>query len=262
MNHILRFVLVAVAAAVPLCALSAEINGLYGTSMKPEAHGTQWTLGAEYSIRRNHEWRATKLFVNDQKIDISDVDHNDRTFEYNDQVLSFTAASLMPGGGLGGSAGVAVLWGWGEVEGPTGREFDLGTGFEAFVTLAYSWRIVPVFGFDFGASASGRWVEYDGDAEGEYWAYTVAPIVSPFILVEIEAIDGGVKVYAAPMLHFGEVFMDHETNLGVHEEIRLVQDDLWGVYGGAAITFGAVYVGVRVEVWSALTLKGQAGFTF
>jgi hypothetical protein len=259
---ILRSVLVAVAGGVLATTASAEISGVYGTSMKPEDHGTQWILGAEYSIRRDHRWRATKLFVDDVKVDISRLDHEDRTFDYDDMQISWTAASLMPRSGLGGSAGIAVLWGWGDVESPTNQNYDLGFGFEAFATLAYSWRIVPVFGIDFGASASGRWVEYDGDAEGEYWAYTVAPILSPYIVVEIEAIDGGFKVYAGPMLHWGEVFMDHETDSGFHEEIRLVHRDLWGVYGGAGLTISFLYIGVRVEVWSALTIKAQAGLTF
>jgi hypothetical protein len=251
------------AAALLGTAVRAEISGVYGTSMKPEDHGTQWILGAEYTVRRDHQWRAYKYFLEGEEVDISDVDHEDRIFDYDDHIIAVTFASLMPRSGLGGSAGVAILYDdLGKVTSPTEQKYEQDFGVEAFATLAYSWRIVPVFGIDFGVSASGRWAEYSGDADGEYLAYTVAPILSPYMIAEIEAIDGGIKVYAGPMLHWGEVFMEHETDAGLDEEIRLVQDQLWGVYGGAGLTISIFYVGVRVEAWSDFALKFQAGFTF
>jgi hypothetical protein len=248
--------------ALCACTLYAEIGGTFGSSMKPPESGPQTILGAEFTIRRHH-WIATDYKIEGERVDLDDVDRDDRTFHYNDAFFTWTFAGLSPRTGMSGAIGVAYLWGNGEVESPTDQKYGLDPGgWEAFLTLAFSWRIVEVFGIDFGASGNGRWVEYGGDADGEYWSYSVSPILSPYIEVEIPPIDGGIKVYAGPLLNWGEAFMDHETDAGLHEEIRLRNRDYFGVYAGAGFTIEFLYIGVRAEFLSELTLKAQAGITF
>lgn len=257
----LRCILLVLTTTLAATVVHAEVQGTFGSSMKPEDSGTQTIFNAEFTVRRNHRWLATDYKVNGEHIDIDDVEHNDRTFDYDDQVLTFSFAGLAPGSGLGGSVGAGYLFGWGDIEGPDGRVFEIGHGVEGFLSLAYSWRIIEFFGIDFGASGTGRWVTYAGDADGEYWSYNVSPILNPYFIVTLDAIDGGFKVYAGPLFEWGEVFMDHERD-GFDEEIRLHNRDMWGVYGGAGLTLDFLYIGIRAEWLRDWTIKGQFGFSY